>query len=177
MLDRLLRDGHDHEFGVTDYTGASTIDSLLSGNLPAFGDALWHMVLPVTALVASQLAIATRLMRTSMGAQLRRPYVRVARARGSSERRVVVVDALRNALNPVVTMLALQFGWLLAGTILIEVVFSWPGLGLYAFNAFRTFDYNPILAITIVTTVTFVIVNELVGLLYPVLDPRLRDER
>ncbi len=164
-------------YGVTDTTGFTTLDSLLSGNLSAFGNALWHMVLPVTALVASQLAIATRLTRTSMGAQLRRPYVRVARARGSSELRVVVVDALRNAMNPVVTMLALQFGWLLAGTILIEVVFSWPGLGLYAFNSFRTFDYNPILAITIVTTVTFVVVNELVGLVYPLLDPRLKEER
>lgn len=165
------------EFGVSDVTGFTTLDALLAGNPSAFGDALWHMVLPVTALVASQLAIATRLMRTSMGAQLRQPYVRVARARGASETRVVVVDALRNALNPVVTMLALQFGWLLAGTILVEVVFSWSGLGLYAFNAFRTFDYNPILAITIVTTVTFVVVNELVGLLYPVLDPRLKEER
>lgn len=163
-------------YGVPEVTGFSTLDALLAGNLPALGDALWHMALPVTALVASQLAIATRLTRASMSAQLRQPYVRVARARGASELRVVVVDALRNALNPVVTMLALQFGWLLAGTILIEVVFSWPGLGLYAFNAFRTFDYNPILAITIVTTVTFVVVNELVGLLYPVLDPRLRDE-
>jgi len=165
------------DFGVSEITGFTTIDSLLAGNLSAFGDAVWHMVLPVTALVASQLAVATRLMRTSMAAQLRRPYVRVARARGSSELRVVVVDALRNALNPVVTMLGLQFGWLLAGTILVEVVFSWPGLGLYAFNAFRTFDYNPILAITIVTTVTFVVVNELVGLIYPILDPRLKEDR
>jgi peptide/nickel transport system permease protein len=112
-----------------------------------------------------------------MRSELRRPYVRVARARGTSELRIVLVDALRNAMNPVITMLGLQFGWLLGGTILVEVVFSWPGLGLYAYNAFRTFDYNPILAITIVSTITFVVVNELVALLYPVLDPRLRDER
>ena len=162
---------------LAEVTGFSTIDAVLALDIGAFGDAVWHLVLPVAALVASQLAVATRLMRTSMGVQLGQPYVRVARARGSSEARVVIVDALRNALNPVVTMLALQFGWLLAGTILVEVVFSWPGLGLYAFNAFRTFDYNPILAITIVTTVTFVAVNELVGLLYPVLDPRLREAR
>jgi ABC-type dipeptide/oligopeptide/nickel transport system permease component len=164
-------------YGVPERTGFTTLDSLLAGNVTALGDALWHMALPVTALVASQLALATRLMKTSMGAELRRPYVRAARARGSSETRIVVVDALRNALNPVVTMLGLQFGWLLGGTILVEVVFSWPGLGLYAYNSFRTFDYNPILAITIVTTVTFVLVNALVGLIYPVLDPRMRDER
>ena len=112
-----------------------------------------------------------------MAAEMKRPYVRGARARGTGETRIVLVDALRNALNPVITILGLQFGWLLGGTILVEIVFSWPGLGLYAYNAFRTFDYNPILAITIVTTITFVVVNELVGLLYPVLDPRLRDER
>jgi ABC-type dipeptide/oligopeptide/nickel transport system permease component len=164
-------------FGVSRETGFSTVDALLAGNLAAFRDALSHLVLPVTALVASQLALATRLTRASMRTELRRPYVQVARARGTGELRIVLIDALRNALNPVITMLGLQFGWLLGGTILVEVVFSWPGLGLYAYNAFRTFDYNPILAITIVSTVTFVVVNELVALLYPVLDPRLKDER
>ena len=91
--------------------------------------------------------------------------------------KITIFDALRNALNPVVTMLGLQFGWLFGGTILVEVVFSWPGLGLYGFNAFRTFDYNPILAITLVITVTFVVVNELVALLYPLLDPKLRERK
>lgn len=69
-------------------------------------------------------------------------------------------------------MMGLQFGWLLGGTILVEVVFSWPGLGLYSFNAFRTFDYNPILAITLIVTVTFVVVNELVSFIYPIFDPK-----
>jgi peptide/nickel transport system permease protein len=163
--------------GIDRRTGFTTLDALLAGNGSAFVDALRHMALPVVALVASQLALATRLTRSSMEAELRRPYVRAARARGSTELRIVLVDALRNALNPVVTMLGLQFGWLLGGTILVEVVFSWPGLGLYAYNSFRTFDYNPILAITIITTVTFVVVNELVGLIYPVLDPRLKETR
>jgi ABC-type dipeptide/oligopeptide/nickel transport system permease component len=161
--------------GVDRRTGFTTIDSLLAGNLSAFHESLSYMVLPVTALVAGQLAVATRLTKASMSVELRRPYVRAARARGAGELRIVVVDALRNALNPVITMLGLQFGWLLGGTILVEVVFSWPGIGLYAYNAFRTFDYNPILALTIISTVTFVVVNELVGLLYPVLDPRLRE--
>jgi ABC-type dipeptide/oligopeptide/nickel transport system permease component len=166
----------DYEaYDVSRRTGFTTVDALLAGNMAALRDALEHMVLPVTALIISQLALATRLTKSSMAVELRRPYVRASRARGTSEFRVVVVDALRNALNPVITVLGLQFGWLLGGTILIEVVFSWPGLGLYAYNSFRTFDYNPILAITIITTVTFVVVNELVGLLYPVLDPRLRD--
>ena len=161
--------------GIPDRTGFTTIDALLAANGSAFVDALRHMVLPVTALIASQLALATRLMRSSMSVELRAPYVRAARARGSGEIRIVLMDALRNALNPVVTMLGLQFGWLLGGTILVEVVFSWPGIGLYAYNSFRTFDYNPILAITIITTATFVVVNELVGLVYPLLDPRLKE--
>ena len=155
-------------------TGMGTVDSLLGGNLLAFQAAILAMVLPVTALVISQIAVSIRLTRTSMITELQKPYVKAARARGVREWRITTFDALRNALNPVITMLGLQFGWLLGGTILVEVVFSWPGLGLYAFNAFRTFDYNPILAITLVITVTFVLVNELVSLLYPLLDPRIK---
>lgn len=162
------------KYQVEFVTGMGTVDSLLAGDIPAFGFALKAMVLPVTALVISQFAVSTRLTRSTMTSELQKQYVTAARARGSSEARITIFDALRNALNPVITMLGLQFGWLLGGTILVEVVFSWPGLGLYAFNAFRTFDYNPILAITIVITITFVIVNELVSLLYPKLDPRLR---
>lgn len=163
----------DHD--LASVTGIGTLDSLLAGNVSAFTAALRHLALPVTALVLHQLALATRLTRSSLGEQLRAPYVRTARARGVPERRIVLVDALRNALNPVITMLGLQFGWLLGGTVLIEVVFSWPGLGLYAYNAFRTFDYNPIMAMTLIITVTFVLVNELVNAIYPVLDPRLRE--
>lgn len=162
------------KYQVEFVTGMGTLDSLFAGNFVAFGYALKALVLPVTALVISQFAVSTRLTRSTMTAELQKQYVTAARARGSSEAQITVFDTLRNALNPVITMLGLQFGWLLGGTILVEVVFSWPGLGLYAFNAFRTFDYNPILAITIVITITFVIVNELVSLLYPKLDPRLR---
>lgn len=156
-------------------SGVGTLDALLAGNLAAFGNALEHLVLPVTTLVLGQFALAARLTRASLAHQLEQPYVRTARARGVAEWRVVAVDALRNALNPVVTMLGLQFGWLLGGTILVEVTFSWPGLGLYAFNSFRTFDYDPIMAITLITTIAFVLANELVGLIYPVLDPRMRE--
>jgi peptide/nickel transport system permease protein len=163
--------------GVPRRTGFTTVDAALAGNGAAFEDAVRHLVLPVLALVAAQLAITARLTRSSMAAELRRPYVRAARARGAGELRIVLVDVLRNALNPVITMLGLQFVWLLGGTILVEVVFSWPGLGLYAYNSFRTFDYNPILAITIIMTVAFVVVNELVGLVYPVLDPRLKESK
>jgi peptide/nickel transport system permease protein len=163
------------DYGLARLTGATMLDSVLGGNTFALGDAVLHLVLPVTALVVSQLGIAIRLTRTSVASELTKPYVRTARARGTSPTRIVLVDTLRNAIAPVITMLGLQFGWLLGGTILVEVVFSWPGLGLYAFNAFRTFDYNPILAITLVITATFVIVNELTDLVIKRLDPRLKE--
>ncbi|CAB4819994.1 unannotated protein [freshwater metagenome] len=164
-------------YDMTRFTGMGALDSLLSWNFEALKDASLNLVLPVTTLVISQIAIATRLTKSTVEVELRQHYVRTARSRGIPEWKITIFDALRNALNPVVTMLGLQFGWLFGGTILVEVIFSWPGLGLYAFNAFRTFDYNPILAITLVITVTFVVVNELVALLYPILDPKLKDRR
>ncbi|MFD1715839.1 ABC transporter permease [Amnibacterium flavum] len=163
------------DYGLARITGFTVLDSLLGGNTYALGDAIAHLILPVTALVVSQLGIALRLTRTTVSAELKKPYVRTARARGESEGKVVIVDVLRNSLAPVITMLGLQFGWLLGGTIIVEVVFSWPGLGLYAFNAFRTFDYNPILGITLVITATFVIVNELTDQIIRWLDPRVKE--
>lgn len=164
-------------YGLTRITGFTVVDALLGGNTYALGDALSHLVLPVTALVVSQLGLAIRLTRSSVADQLRLPYIRTSRARGNGPVQVLLRDALRNALPPVVTMLGLQFGWLLGGTILVEVVFSWPGLGLYAYNAFRTFDYNPILGITLVVTATFVIVNEITDSAVRRLDPRVREIR
>jgi ABC-type dipeptide/oligopeptide/nickel transport system permease component len=154
-------------------TGFSVIDAIIGGNTYALGDAITHLILPVATLVVSALGLAVRLTRSSVAEQLRMPYIRTARARGNSPTSVVLRDALRNAMAPVVTMLGLQFGWMLGGTIIVEVVFSWPGLGLYAFNAFRTFDYNPILGITLVVTATFVIVNEITDAIIRKLDPRV----
>jgi peptide/nickel transport system permease protein len=165
------------DFDITRFTGMGILDSILSWNSEALRAAVLAVILPVTTLVLSQIAIATRLTKSTLEVELRQHYVRTARARGVAEWKITIFDALRNALNPVVTMLGLQFGWLFGGTILVEVVFSWPGLGLYSFNAFRTFDYNPILAITLVVTVTFVVVNELVALLYPLLDPKLKERK
>ena len=103
--------------------------------------------------------------------------VDVIKADMAPGKRVVVVDALRNALNPVVTMLGLQLGWLLGGVVIVEVIFSWPGIGLYAFSSFQSFDYNAIMAITVLATAGFVLVNALVGQIYPLLDPRIKEAR
>ena len=128
--------------------------------------------LPVSPLPSKE-AIAETLK--DLEEQLKKPYVRAARARGVSEPRIVLVDAVRNALNPVVTMLGLQLGWSFGGIIIVEVIFSWPGVGLYSFNAFQAFDYNVIMAITILSTASFVLINAAVGVLYGVLDPRIKE--
>lgn len=158
----------------TTITGFYTFDALLTGNLPAFADAASHLVLPVTALVLWQFAVATRLTERSVVEEMRMPYVRTAIAKGAGTRRVMLGHVFRNAINPVLTMLGLQFGWLLGGTVLVEVVFSWPGIGIYMYNALQTFDFPAIMAVTVVITVAFVVVNLVVDLLYPVIDPRIR---
>ncbi len=138
-----------------------------------WADAVRHLILPVTTTVFGVLSVAARLTRDSVTAELGRDYVRTALSKGVPGGRVVVRHVLPNALNPVLTMLGLQFGWLLANSILVEVVFSWPGIGLYAFTSFQTFDYNPIMAITLIGTGAFFVVNTIVDLLYPLLDPRI----
>lgn len=155
-------------------TGFYTIDALLTGNLTVFINALWHLVLPVTALVMWQFAVASRLTQKSVTEEMQMPYVRTAIAKGAGTRRVMLRHVLRNAINPVITMLGLQFGWLLGGTVLVEVVFSWPGIGTYMFNALQTFDFPAIMAVTVAVTLGFVFANLVVDLVYPVVDPRIR---
>lgn len=162
-------------YGMQRITGFTILDSVIQVNTYALTDAIAHLFLPVTVLVLASLGVAMRLTRTAVADQLTLPYVRAARIRGNTAGHVLRVDVLRNALPPVITMLGLQFGWLLGGTIIVEVVFSWPGLGFYAFNAFRSFDYNAILAITLVITLAFVLVNELTDYINSRLDPRVRE--
>jgi len=158
-------------------TGFYTIDAVLSGQPSVFWDTVWHLLLPVTTLVIWLFALAARVTSTAVSEEWRAAYVRTARAKGASRTRTITHHIFRNAMNPVVTVLGMQFGWLLGGTVLVEVVFSWPGIGLYMFSAMQVFDYPVILAVTIVISVAFVIVNLIVDLLYPVLDPRLRVSR
>lgn len=160
---------------VADVTGAGTVDTIIALDPGAFANAVKVLVLPVSTIVLHNLALTMALMRSSLEEQLKKPYVRASRARGVSEPRVVLADAARNALNPVVTMLGLQLGWSLGGIIIVEVIFSWPGIGLFSFMAFQAFDYNAIMAITILSTASFVLINSLVGVLYGVLDPRIRE--
>jgi peptide/nickel transport system permease protein len=155
-------------------TGLYTIDALLHGEWSTLVDAFYHLVLPVFSLVAWMIALTVRVSERAVRDEMQRPYIVTATSRGATTRRLLWRHALRNALNPIVTMLGLQFGWLLGGTILVEIVFAWGGIGTLMYNALQNFDYPTIVAITVVVTAGFVVVNLIVDLLYPVIDPRVR---
>jgi peptide/nickel transport system permease protein len=154
-------------------TGLYTVDALLSGQGRSFVDALWHLVLPAIVLSFGTTAVFVRLMRTALLEVLAQEYVRTARAKGLSERLVVMRHALRNALLPVLTIGGLQLGLLLSGALLVESIFSWPGIGRYTAQAIISSDYNGIMGVTIVLAVIYLLINTVVDLLYAWLDPRI----
>ena len=155
-------------------TGFVLIDSLLAGQPDLFVSACWHLLLPMLVLSFPVLASITRMTRTSLIDVLRLDYVRTARAKGLSRPVVVVRHALRNAMLSTLTTIGLQFGALLGGTILVEIVFSWPGIGLYLEQSIVAADYNPVLAVTVVIAAFYVLANLFVDLSYLVADPRIR---
>lgn len=163
-----------HEFPPPTVTGFYTVDALLAGDMELFRSVVIHLVLPVGTIVLSLLAVGTRLIRATVMEELQKPYVRVAASKGLRERRILFGHVLRNTLNPIITVTSLQFAYLLAWTILIEAVFNWPGIGLYAYNSFQAIDYNPIMALALVLSVAFVLINLLTDLVYPVIDPRIK---
>ena len=143
--------------------------------LPVSGSGSWrNLVLPACTMGASLAAILTRMVRTSMLEELGQDYIRTARAKGLSERAVVYRHALRNALIPVVTVLGLQFGALLAGTIVTETIFSWPGIGRLTISAISNRDYSLVQGCLLCIGLTYVAVNFLTDLLYSALNPRIR---
>jgi peptide/nickel transport system permease protein len=141
------------------------------GNLPS---SLYHLVLPGVAVGFYSLSRNSRLVRSSMLEVLGQDYVRTARSKGISERAVVVNHALRNAWLPVVTMIGLEFGFLLGGVVVIETVFSWPGIGRLVFNAINQRDIPVVQASVIVLSVIFIALNLIVDLIYVRIDPRVK---
>ncbi|MEM6676406.1 MAG: ABC transporter permease [Pseudomonadota bacterium] len=132
-----------------------------------------HLVLPTITLSLFYLALYTRLMRASMLEQAGQDYVTTARAKGLTERRIVFVHVLRNALLPVVTMAGVQVGALIGGSVIVESVFAWPGLGMLAFEALFARDLNLLLGIFLLSAVLVVAVNLVVDIIYSMLDPRI----
>jgi peptide/nickel transport system permease protein len=155
-------------------TGFGTIDSLLGGNWVALRDILAHMLLPAAVLAYRVVAVIARMTRSAMLDVLHEDYIRTARASGIGERTVLLRHALTNALPPILTITGLAFGQLLQGSILVETVFAWPGLGLYAVQGILNLDYPVIIGVSVVIAAAYVLVNLVVDLLYPIVDPRIR---
>lgn len=154
-------------------TGLYLVDSLLSGNIGLLVQSFWYLILPAAVLGYGSLAVLTRMVRASMLEVLAQDYVRTARSKGLKQQAVVIRHALRNALLPATTVMGLQIGFLLGGALLVEDVFSWPGIGRYATLATLNLDYNAIMAVTLVAAFIYVIVNLGVDILYLVIDPRV----
>jgi len=145
------------------------------GWLPVSGSgSLAHLVLPAITMGGALAAILTRMVRTSMLEELSQDYIRTARAKGLSERTVVYKHALRNAMIPILTVIGLQFGALLAGTIVTETIFSWPGIGRLTVQAISNRDYYLVQGCILAIGLTYIAVNLLTDLLYNVANPRIR---
>lgn len=167
----------DIEFDIARKSGLLLIDSLLSSEEGAFKSALMHLILPAIVLGTIPLAVIARMTRSSMLEVLKEDYIRTARAKGLMPLRVVVVHALRNALIPVITVIGLQVGTLLAGAVLTETIFSWPGIGKWLIDSISRRDYPVVQAGILITATIIILVNLIVDLLYGVVNPRVRGEK
>ena len=165
------------EFDVPPVTGFMLVDTLLAHDYDAFRSAVSHLILPSIVLGTIPLAVVARMTRSAMLEVLREDYIRAARAKGLSPLRVIFVHALRNALVPVVTVIGLQIGTLLAGAVLTETLFSWPGIGKWLIDAIARRDYPVVQGGILLIASLVIFVNLLVDLLYGVLDPRIRYAR
>jgi peptide/nickel transport system permease protein len=151
-----------------------TIDALLDGNFGLFGQAFHYLLLPALVLAAFNVSLLTRFTRAAVLEVIGNDYVRAARAKGLPERTVVVRYILRGALPSVVTVLGLVFANVLTGAVLVEKIFSWPGIGQYAFNAANNLDVPAIAGVSMFVALVYVVVNFVVDVLYAVVDPRIR---
>jgi ABC-type dipeptide/oligopeptide/nickel transport system permease component len=154
-------------------TGLYTVDSLLAGNLTAFWDAIWHLILPAITLGFGATAIIARMMRSALVEELQQDYGDAARAKGLAERIVLKRHARRNALVPTVTVIGLTFGFLLQGTITVEIIYRWPGLGRWMADSVLRGDQATLMTYVLFTSVLFLLVNLIVDVVYASLDRRV----
>jgi peptide/nickel transport system permease protein len=158
---------------ITDITGLLLVDSLLTANIPGFIDALEHIAMPAVALATIPMAIIARMTRSSMLDVMQEDYIRTAHAKGLVEGVVLFRHALKNAFLPVITIIGLQTGSLLAGAVLTETIFSWPGIGKWVYDAILARDYPIVQGGTLLIAIIFVFFNMLVDISYAFLDPRI----
>jgi peptide/nickel transport system permease protein len=150
------------------------IDTLLAGNFAAFRNAVWHLILPAITLGTVPLAIIARMTRSSLLEVLNQPYITTAHAKGLPNRVVILKHALKNSMIPVLTVIGLEFGYLMGGAILTEHIFSWPGLGSWLRAAVEARDIRPIQGGVLFVAALFMTVNLIVDLLYLYFDPRIQ---
>ncbi len=147
------------------------------GWLPASGDkGFLALILPAVTLSANSLATITRMTRSSMLETIRMDYIRTARAKGLRESRVIIHHALRNAMIPVITSVGLQFGFALSGAVLVETVFSWPGIGRLLVDTIKLKDTPVVLGVVVVMAASFTVINLVIDILYACFDPRIRTQ-
>ncbi|MCA9835929.1 MAG: ABC transporter permease [Trueperaceae bacterium] len=154
-------------------TNIMTIDTLLARDFEAFVDSLRHLVLPAIVLGAFSTALLARMVRNTMIEVLAQDYIRTARAKGISERWVILKHALRNGALPILTVLGNLLGSLLTGAVLTETIFSWPGIGSYATSSALSLDFPAVMGVTLVAGLTYAGINLLVDILYAFFDPRI----
>jgi dipeptide transport system permease protein len=164
-------------YWIEPVTGFLLIDTLLSGEKGAFASAVSHLILPSIVLATIPLAVIARQTRSAMLEVLNEDYVRTARAKGLSPFRVIGLHALRNALIPVVTVIGLQVGVLLAGAILTETIFSWPGVGKWLVDSIFRRDYPSVQSGLLLIASMVMLVNLFVDMLYGLINPRIRHAR
>ena len=157
-------------------TGMFTIDALIAGDWKTFNNALSHLILPALTLALYISGIISRITRSSLLEVLNQDYMRTARAKGMRERYVIGFHGMRNSLIPVVTVIGLSYGNLLVGSILIESIFAYPGIGRYMFRASTSQDFPAIMGVSLLIAFIYVGVNFVVDVLYFFLDPRIRSD-
>lgn len=154
-------------------TGFMLIDTALAGDWETFRDAAAHLVLPSIVLAAATLGLITRTTRASMLESIQQDYVRVARAKGLKPTSIILGHAFPNAVIPIVTLGGLAYANLLAGAVMTETIFSWPGLGRYTFRSAAALDFPAIMGITLIVALVYLIINLIIDISYALLDPRV----
>jgi peptide/nickel transport system permease protein len=155
-------------------TGLFVVDSLLDGQFGLFTNAISHLILPSLVLGSFTAGLISRITRSSLLEVLGMDYIRTAQSKGLTERVVIMRHGMSNALIPVVTIIGLSYGSLLAGSVLTESIFAWPGIGRYAFLASTSQDFPAIMGVTMMIALIYVGVNFIIDILYFFLDPRVR---
>lgn len=149
------------------------LDSLLTGNWITFKDSVYHLVLPAITLAAYPMGLVARMTRAAMLETLEQDYIRTARAYGIKDRIIIYMYALKNAINPTLTVIGLTFAFALTGTFFVEIIFNWPGLGLFTVRSLLNVDYPAIMGMTLFGAVGYVLINLVVDLLQAWIDPRI----